>query len=167
MGKRKAAAEGAEGGDEGHEDDKGNLASAEEEEEEEEEQDSSSESDSEGDPGVAIPIDGVDDKKGEEGSDRSGSEEESESEEEQVSFDFVDPAESFFHGISALLRQYLPEKSQVTPSSLADLIVNQPSVGTLIVQEGEEDVFAFISALPIQFNSEKVRGGARVPVTLH
>ncbi len=43
---------------------------------------------------------------------------------------------------------------QFLPDALAQLIVSQPSVGTMVSQEGEDDVFSFLTVLPVQFYAQ-------------
>ncbi|CAM9425659.1 unnamed protein product [Chrysoparadoxa australica] len=76
----------------------------------------------------------------------------------EVCFEFTDPNESFFHSLRALVDHFLPPSALevaiggVNLSELVDLILNQGAVGTLVIQEGGDDVFAFITALPLQFH---------------
>jgi BCCIP len=70
-----------------------------------------------------------------------------------VEFTFWDMKEKFFHGIKTLLHSsstiYAPHSS-----SLADLMIENPSVGTVISTEGDEDgnVYGFASVLSINTN---------------
>jgi BCCIP len=74
----------------------------------------------------------------------------------QINFDFCDPDERFFHGIKSLLASYLPQKASVSSSELTDMIIAQGAVGTIVVQDGADDAFAFMTALPLQFHKDKV-----------
>eukprot|EP01084_Bolivina_argentea_P036767 67986_1 len=73
---------------------------------------------------------------------------------ELFSFDFVDPHERFLNGMVPLLKDFLPGSAQFLPDALAQLIVSQPSVGTMVSQEGEGDVFSFVTVLPVQFYAQ-------------
>jgi BCCIP len=74
----------------------------------------------------------------------------------QINIDFCDPDERFFHGIKSLLSSYLPQKAGVSSSELTDMIIAQGAVGTIVVQDGADDAFAFMTALPLQFHKDKV-----------
>lgn len=81
---------------------------------------------------------------------------ESSSEEEfdgvvQADFAFFDPKPSDFHGVKTLLQNYLDNK-QWDLSGFVDLILGQPTVGTVVKVEGDEDdgVFSVVTALNLQ-----------------
>ena len=66
-----------------------------------------------------------------------------------VNFDFSDPSEKHFSSLRQYLISYLPIENFFV-SELADLIVKQVSVGTMIQVENEpEDVYGFITALSL------------------
>jgi len=69
-----------------------------------------------------------------------------------VTFEFCDPNEKYFHSVSNLLQGFIPGSSLQT-SQLADLIISQASVGTLICSE-EDHVFAFLSVLNFCFRKD-------------
>ncbi|CAI5725488.1 unnamed protein product [Hyaloperonospora brassicae] len=64
-----------------------------------------------------------------------------------VEFLFADPRESHFHSIKQLLLAYLPPSQPLDVSGLANLVVGQVTVGTMVCVEGEDDVYGFITAL--------------------
>ncbi|KAM3577914.1 hypothetical protein VYU27_000019 [Nannochloropsis oceanica] len=66
----------------------------------------------------------------------------------EVSFDFSDPDERFFFGIRSLLQWLAPEGVNVT--SLAELIVQEKGLGSIIHCTNETDVFAFVTTLNIK-----------------
>ncbi|CAM9956733.1 unnamed protein product, partial [Heterosigma akashiwo] len=70
-----------------------------------------------------------------------------------VSFDFCDPNEKHFHSVRKFLETFTPSKG-LNISDLADIIVAQASVGTLVCSE-DEDVFAFITVLNLQFRKAR------------
>lgn len=61
-----------------------------------------------------------------------------------VTFEFKDPSSFFAPSIKAMLRKY-PCCTDL--NSLSESIAEQPVIGTLIVQEEMDDLFAFISTL--------------------
>ncbi|CAN6470604.1 unnamed protein product [Victoria cruziana] len=63
-------------------------------------------------------------------------------------FEFFDPKPSDFHGVKNLLHNYLGSK-QWDLSNFVDLILGQPTVGTVVKIEGDDDdnLFAVITAL--------------------
>ncbi|CAI9113307.1 OLC1v1013885C3 [Oldenlandia corymbosa var. corymbosa] len=66
----------------------------------------------------------------------------------QADFAFFDPKPKDFHGVKVLLQTYLDNKLWDL-SGFVDLILEQPSVGTVIQVEGDEDegIYAVVSAL--------------------
>ena len=74
-----------------------------------------------------------------------------------VDFDFVDPRPIHFKSVRRLLTHYLPgEEARFDSTGLADLIVGQASVGT-IVASGEEpdDAYAFATVLNLERHAEQ------------
>ncbi|CAN6476238.1 unnamed protein product [Victoria cruziana] len=63
-------------------------------------------------------------------------------------FEFFDPKPSDFHGVKNLLRTYLDSK-QWDLSNFTDLILGQPTVGTVVKIDGDDDdnLFAVVTAL--------------------
>ncbi|MDC1215268.1 BCIP domain-containing protein [bacterium] len=104
----------------------------EEESEESEEEDSEEESDSEDE----VDLDGSSDDE----------------EEIMVDFEFQDPTEIDFHGLKALLGNYL-DGAEFSSSPLCDAIIAQKTVGTVIKAQGagdEMDPVAVMSVMNIQ-----------------
>ncbi|KAL6577576.1 hypothetical protein OROMI_009904 [Orobanche minor] len=66
----------------------------------------------------------------------------------QADFVFFDPKPSDFHGVKVLLRTYLDNK-QWDLSGFVDLILGQPTVGTVVKIENDEDdvVYSVVTAL--------------------
>ncbi|KAL7110725.1 hypothetical protein ACP275_05G043800 [Erythranthe tilingii] len=65
----------------------------------------------------------------------------------QADFAFFDPKNSDFHGVKVLLQTYLDNK-QWDLSGFVDLILSQPTVGTVVKIEDDEDgVYSAVSAL--------------------
>ncbi|KAL9166632.1 hypothetical protein ABFS82_05G042700 [Erythranthe guttata] len=66
----------------------------------------------------------------------------------QADFAFFDPKNSDFHGVKVLLQTYLDNK-QWGLSGFVDLILGQPTVGTVVKIEDDEDegVYSVVSAL--------------------
>ncbi|XP_017975220.1 PREDICTED: protein BCCIP homolog isoform X1 [Theobroma cacao] len=66
----------------------------------------------------------------------------------QADFAFFDPKPDDFHGVKTLLQSYLDNK-QWDLSGFIDLILGQPTVGTVVKLEDDEDngVFSVITAL--------------------
>lgn len=91
----------------------------------------------------------------EEEEDEEDDEEEDEEEEEDlINVDFVgsDPKECHFKSIRNFLRYLLLGSAKdVDFSPLADAIVNQVEVGSVIEVEGEEDAYAFLTILNILY----------------
>ncbi|KAL3838050.1 hypothetical protein ACJIZ3_022641 [Penstemon smallii] len=75
----------------------------------------------------------------------------------QADFVFFDPKPSDFHGVKVLLQPYLDNK-QWDLSGFVDLILEQPTVGTVVKIEDDEDdaVYSIISALNLgRYTSSK------------
>lgn len=74
----------------------------------------------------------------------------------QVDFAFFDPKESDFHGVKLLLQNYLGDK-QWDLSGFVDLILGQPTVGSVVKAEDAEDdgIFSVVTALNL--NRYKVK----------
>lgn len=68
----------------------------------------------------------------------------------QADFVFFDPKPSDFHGVKVLLQAYLDNK-QWDLSGFVDLILGQPTVGTVVKVENDEDdgVYSVVSALSL------------------
>ena len=81
-----------------------------------------------------------------------------ESEHLDITFEFQDPGSDFFHALRGMLKDFLPQ-GHVNISDLSDTIVKKPEIGTIVVQEGGTDVFAFITAVNL--------GPHRVSVYMH
>ncbi|XVF37883.1 hypothetical protein REPUB_Repub20aG0049300 [Reevesia pubescens] len=66
----------------------------------------------------------------------------------QADFAFFDPKPDDFHGVKTLLQSYLDNK-QWDLSGFVDLVLGQPTVGTVVKLEDDEDngVFSLITAL--------------------
>lgn len=70
-----------------------------------------------------------------------------------VDFSFSDPQENQFHSIKQFLTRYLPGMEQSFPSSqLAEVIVKQASVGTMVTTEESPDAYAFITAVNMHWH---------------
>uniref|UniRef100_M4BTF8 BCCIP family protein n=1 Tax=Hyaloperonospora arabidopsidis (strain Emoy2) TaxID=559515 RepID=M4BTF8_HYAAE len=67
-----------------------------------------------------------------------------------VEFLFADPREMHFHSIKQLLLAYLPPSQPLDVSGLANVVVGQVTVGTMVCVEGENDVYGFITALNLR-----------------
>ncbi|KAL5729028.1 hypothetical protein ACHQM5_002036 [Ranunculus cassubicifolius] len=78
----------------------------------------------------------------------SSSEDDEEQKTVQADFSFFDPKPDDFHGVKMLLQNYLDSK-QWDLSGFVDLILGQPTVGTVIkIEDTEDDTpFCIISAL--------------------
>ncbi|GLE02026.1 hypothetical protein PINS_up010864 [Pythium insidiosum] len=70
----------------------------------------------------------------------------------QVNVDFVfsDPREAHFHSVKQFLLSYLPSSQPFDVSGLANIVVSQAAVGTMVCVDGEDDVYGFITALGLQ-----------------
>ncbi|KAF3677052.1 Basic helix-loop-helix DNA-binding superfamily protein isoform 1 [Capsicum annuum] len=66
----------------------------------------------------------------------------------QANFEFFDPKPSDFHGVKILLQTYLDDK-QWDLSGLVDVILGQPTVGTVVKIENDEDdgIYSIVTAL--------------------
>ncbi|TMW91610.1 hypothetical protein EJD97_014100 [Solanum chilense] len=66
----------------------------------------------------------------------------------QADFEFFDPKPSDFHGVKILLQTYLDDK-QWDLSGFVDVILGQPTVGTVIKIENDEDdgIYSIVTAL--------------------
>ena len=108
---------------------KGKEVEQPEEESEEEESETETEEDSEDEE----DLDGSDDDE----------------EEIMVDFEFQDPKETDFHGLKALLKNYL-DGAEFSSSELCDFIIKQNTVGTVIKAQGagdENDPIAVMSVV--------------------
>ena len=69
-----------------------------------------------------------------------------------VDFDFSDPKPAHFKSIRNFLRYLLLGSAKdVDFSPLADAIVNQVEVGSIVEVNGEEDAYAFLTILQLQY----------------
>ena len=75
-----------------------------------------------------------------------------------ITFEFQDPSSTYFHAVRTMLKDFLPQ-GRINVSDLSDTIVNKPEIGTIIVQEGGTDVFAFITA--VNLGLHRVRAFSR------
>ncbi|KAJ8564773.1 hypothetical protein K7X08_001233 [Anisodus acutangulus] len=66
----------------------------------------------------------------------------------QADFEFFDPKPSDFHGVKTLLQTYLDDK-QWDLSGFVDVILGQPTVGTVVKIENDEDdgIYSIVTAL--------------------
>ncbi|KAK4373361.1 hypothetical protein RND71_008745 [Anisodus tanguticus] len=66
----------------------------------------------------------------------------------QADFEFFDPKPSDFHGVKILLQTYLDDK-QWDLSGFVDVILGQPTVGTVVKIENDEDdgIYSIVTAL--------------------
>ncbi|XP_060184739.1 protein BCCIP homolog [Lycium barbarum] len=66
----------------------------------------------------------------------------------QADFEFFDPKPSDFHGVKVLLQTYLDDK-QWDLSGFVDVILGQPTVGTVVKIENDEDdgIYSIVTAL--------------------
>ncbi|KAJ1679182.1 Mss4p nuclear export [Spiromyces aspiralis] len=63
-----------------------------------------------------------------------------------VDFDFSSPQEGDFHSIKRMLQVMFDEDAvDFNLSELADMIIDQPHVGTVVKADGTDDLYAFIS----------------------
>ncbi|OQR98464.1 BCCIP family protein [Achlya hypogyna] len=67
----------------------------------------------------------------------------------EVDFVFTDPCEPNFHSVRQHLTHFLPA-AKLDASNLANIIVGQVTVGTMVCSEGETDVFGLITALSLK-----------------
>ncbi|CAH9147958.1 unnamed protein product [Cuscuta epithymum] len=74
----------------------------------------------------------------------------------QADFEFFDPKPSDFHGVKLLLQSYLDNK-EWDLSGFVDLILGQPTVGTVVKIANDEDegIYSVISALNLGRYKEK------------
>jgi len=73
-----------------------------------------------------------------------------------VEFEFFDPRPDDFKSVRRLLEHFLPgEEDTFNVSGMADAIVEQKVVGTMVKIEGDPDVYAFSTLLPL--HRHKVR----------
>ncbi|KAM3281423.1 protein BCCIP [Capsicum chacoense] len=66
----------------------------------------------------------------------------------QANFEFFDPKPSDFHGVKVLLQTYLDDK-QWDLSGFVDVILGQPTVGTVVKIENDEDdgIYSIVTAV--------------------
>lgn len=98
-----------------------------------------------------------------------------------VDFEFFDPQPQDFHGLRTLIRQLLSaDSTMVNISSLVDLILSQPTIGSTVKTEGHEgDPFGFLTVLNanehvnnnegmkglLEYLVKKSKGGVRKALT--
>jgi len=112
------------------------------EEEEEEESSSSGEEEEDSDDSSLGP-------ENEDGDEEDVDGEAGDEEEIQVDFEFFDPKEMDFHGLKTLLVSYL-DGAEYNSGELCDLIINQPTVGTVIKTELDaEDPLGVLTVFPL------------------
>ncbi|KAI8463810.1 MAG: p21-C-terminal region-binding protein-domain-containing protein [Monoraphidium minutum] len=92
----------------------------------------------------------VSDEEGEDADDEDGEA----YEQVDVDFQFFDPAEADFHGLKALLHTYL-DGSPYDGSGLADAIIAQRTVGTVVKTGEDDDPIAVMTALNTQRYAER------------
>ena len=69
-----------------------------------------------------------------------------------VEFEFSDPRESHFKSVRNFFRYlFMGTAKDIDFSPLADAVVNQVEAGSMIQVAGEDDVYAFLTMLNIQF----------------
>eukprot|EP01025_Chloroclados_australasicus_P019898 TRINITY_DN2092_c0_g1_i1.p2 TRINITY_DN2092_c0_g1~~TRINITY_DN2092_c0_g1_i1.p2 ORF type:complete len:276 (+),score=42.13 TRINITY_DN2092_c0_g1_i1:165-992(+) len=73
----------------------------------------------------------------------------------EVDIDFCDVKEQDFHGIKALLNGFVSTRKDFPLSDLADAIVNQVSVGT-VIKSGDEAPVGIISMLNINQHKDRL-----------
>ncbi|KAI9002288.1 p21-C-terminal region-binding protein-domain-containing protein [Gaertneriomyces semiglobifer] len=68
-----------------------------------------------------------------------------------VDFEFFDPKPVDFHGLKSLLNQtFFSDAASVPISPLADLIIGQPSVGSTVKVEDQQDPYALMTVLSME-----------------
>ena len=86
--------------------------------------------------------------------DEEGDEDEDDEDDDEdmvnVDFEFSDPKECHFKSIRNFLRYLLMGSAKIDFSPLADAIISQVEVGSIVEVNGEEDAYAFLTALNIQ-----------------
>lgn len=95
-----------------------------------------------------------------ESEDDSGSSSDGSDDDDQINveFEFFDPREPDFKSVRRLLEHYLPgEETTFDVSAMADAIVAQEMLGTMIKVEGDPDVYAFATVLPMSKYRVSVR----------
>lgn len=103
--------------------------------------------------------DGIDmTREGQNGEDDEDEDEEDGDNTVNVEFNFMDPREIHYKSVRRLLEHYLPgEEETFNVSGLADAIIAQQAVGTMVTVNDDLDVYAFATVLPVALY--KVRGG--------
>lgn len=106
--------------------------------------DDGDDSDDDSDDGLDMTREGGDDEEEEE------SEDEDEDNVVNVEFNFMDPREIHFKSVRRLLEHYLPgEEETFNVSAMADAIVAQTAVGTMVTVNDDLDVYSFATVLPV------------------
>ncbi|KAJ3097928.1 hypothetical protein HDU97_004464 [Phlyctochytrium planicorne] len=73
-----------------------------------------------------------------------------------VDFDFFDPREIDFHGLKSLLRQtFLQDAERFNLSDMADAIIAQPHIGSIVKVDDSTDPYAVVTALSFTHTSLK------------
>ncbi|ETW10050.1 hypothetical protein H310_00439 [Aphanomyces invadans] len=67
-----------------------------------------------------------------------------------IDFVFTDPCEENFHSVKQLISTNFLPPTALDTSNLANIIVSQVSIGSMVCCEGETDVFGFITALSLK-----------------
>ena len=76
-----------------------------------------------------------------------------------VEFEFSDPKEEHFKSIRNFFRYlFLGTAKDVDFSPLADAVVKQVEVGSMVQVSGEDDVYAFLTLLNLLYYKVKVTG---------
>ncbi|KAJ3115376.1 Mss4p nuclear export [Phlyctochytrium bullatum] len=94
-------------------------------------------------------------KADDEESESQKSEAESGAEEEEeiidIDFDFFDPREIDFHGLKSLLRQtFSQDAEQFDLSAIADAIIAQPHIGSIVKVDDSTDPYAVMTVLGLK-----------------
>ncbi|KAJ3217247.1 Mss4p nuclear export [Dinochytrium kinnereticum] len=71
-----------------------------------------------------------------------------------VDFDFFDPREIDFHGLKSLLRQtFLYDADRFDLSGMADAIISQPHIGSIVKVDDSTDPYAVMTILSFETHS--------------
>lgn len=84
--------------------------------------------------------------------DDDGDEEDSDDDIINVEFEFSDPREAHFKSVRNFFRYlFMGTAKDVDFSPLADAVVNQVEAGSMVQVAGEDDVYAFLTMLSLQY----------------
>ncbi|TPX58566.1 hypothetical protein SpCBS45565_g07966 [Spizellomyces sp. 'palustris'] len=73
-----------------------------------------------------------------------------------VDFEFFDPKPIDFHGLKSLLRQTFSNDAElINISSLADIIISQPAVGSTVKVDDEQDPYALMTVINLDIHKDK------------